>query len=178
MDELQPTEGREWRAPREKGITVKLPSGHVARLRPVGLDLLVRVGYVPSILGSYIIDMIERGKGELPKEATLDDEKEWFRFLDCLVELAFVSPKVVKDPQADDEISVDDVELGDKMEIWKLLGAPARELVSYFRQTEERPQAMAASEVHPPTGEPDLERDGVGQPAAGDAGPSDGDHGR
>lgn len=155
MAEQQPTSGREWRAPREQGLTVALPSGHVARIRPVGMDLVVRVGYIPGVLSNFIVQMIETGKGDLPTTANLDEEKEWFRFLDCLVELAFVSPKVVASPQAEDEISIDDVELADKMAIWRVLGAPARALVSYFQSQEERLSSVAASEVQPSTGQPD-----------------------
>lgn len=168
MDELQPTEGRVWRAPREKGITVKLPSGNVARIRPVGMDLVVRVGYIPGVLANTIVGMIETGHGEPPTSADLEEEKEWFRFLDCLCELAFVAPRIVKEPQADDEISIDDVELQDKMAIWRVLGAPARALVDYFQRQAQPVEAVANAEVHPSTGESD----------SGSAGLADGDHGR
>jgi hypothetical protein len=173
--DVRVTSGKVWRQARERGIEVTFRSGHTARIRPIGLDLLVRTGRVPSILESYVVQMIERGSGELPTEATLQDEAVWFDFLDCLCELAFVAPRVVAEPMADDEISVADIDLSDKMELWEVLGAPARLLADHFRSKQESPvAAVAASEAHAPTGEPDPGHPALGQPGAGHAGRADG----
>lgn len=178
MDDLTPTSGKAWRANREQGLLVTFKSGNVARIRPVGLDLLVRCGRVPDILQACIVQLIETGKGDLPREATLTDESAWFDFLNGLAELAFVSPRVVPEPQADDEISPWDIELADKMQLWEALGAPARALVHYFRSAAERVEPVAAPEVYPPAGQPDPGRETLGQPDAGDARRADGAHGR
>ena len=48
--EPQITSGVKWRQPREEGIIVPLPSGNVARLRPVALDVMISSGKLPDML--------------------------------------------------------------------------------------------------------------------------------
>jgi hypothetical protein len=168
------TSGKDWRAAREQGISVTFRSGNTARIRPVGLDLLVKTGRVPNVLEPMVVQLIETGRADTPASASLEDESAWFDFLNCLCELAFVQPRVVAEPQTEDEIGVWDISLSDKMQLWEVLGTPARMLASHFRQQETALAHLGTSEVHPSTGEQNPGDRALGQSNAGDGRPSDG----
>jgi hypothetical protein len=127
------TSGKTWREAREKGIEIELISGNSVALRPIELDFFLRVGHVPSALASVLNDAIN-GKAyklEVPEQERAEQSEEWIKFLNELVTFAFVNPKVVDAPQADDEISIDDVSYQDKLEVYGFFTRPARMLRSF-----------------------------------------------
>lgn len=126
--------GIEWRKARTEGIEFKFPSGMVAYVKPVGVDLFLKLGRVPDFLTPALIEALEIGKSAIPERKTLADELDWIKFVDSVTELAFVHPRVVAEPTGEDEITLEDVEWGDKLALVELLGAPRRKLESFRPQ--------------------------------------------
>jgi hypothetical protein len=126
--------GKEWRKAREDGIEFKFPSGMVANIKPVGVDLFLKLGRVPDFLTPALIEALEIGKSAIPQRKTLEDEQSWIEFVDSVAELAFVHPRIVKEPSGEDEIALEDVEWGDKIALVELLGSPRRKLESFRSQ--------------------------------------------
>jgi hypothetical protein len=56
------------------------------------------------------------------------------KLLSVVCKASFVSPRIVDDPQADDEISLEDVDFGDKMTVFNLAIAGAEALRSFRRR--------------------------------------------
>lgn len=120
---LRATAGRTWRAAREEGFEQLLPSGNVARLRPVALADLVAQGKVPDLLTPLVMRMAFEGIDAEPSELhDVERGQEWTAAVlatyAAVCRAAFVSPRIVDDPQADDEIAIDDVDLFDRASVF------------------------------------------------------------
>lgn len=142
MTQLTPTPGAAWRKPREVGETVRLPSGNIATLRPVALDQLMLSGKIPDLLTpiaakslwtetdtSSIADQVETAKG-------------FAELVNLIVPAAMLAPRIVEVAEADDEITLADIEFSDKIAIFQLATGGATVLKSFREQQEER---LAAS---------------------------------
>lgn len=136
----RPTRGTDWRRPREEGFTLELPSGNVARIRPVALDVLLRNGDVPDLLTPWVAKTIYEGvdTDELDKLLSVDTLVEqsegMLALIDAICAAAFVEPRIVEDPQADDEIAIADVELQDRGAVFSLAVLPAQALRSFLER--------------------------------------------
>lgn len=135
----KPTTGKSWRKSREEGELVPLSSGNTALLRPVSLDGLVRAGKIPNTLIQLVAEIMFSG-GEIKfndKEQAVELTTAWAELIELIVPLSMISPRVVDNPTADDEISLEDIDEPDKRTIVDLamLGAGS---MRNFRQFKER----------------------------------------
>ena len=130
----QPTRGIDWRKPREEGFLLALPSGNSAKIRPVALDVLLRQGKVPDLLTPFVAKMIYEGvdTDELDKllsvEKLAEQSDEMLALIDAICAAAFLEPRIVAEPQAEDEIAIEDVELADRGTVFSLAMLPANDL--------------------------------------------------
>lgn len=139
MTELREvTSGRTWRQPREEGFVKVLPSGNVARLRPVDMSVLLESGEIPDILTPMAVSAIMDG-ADTEKLANPDDlakhTTEMIRFFNLVCKAAFLEPRIVEVPQNDDEINIEDVELSDRSFVYALVTQPV-EVLRSFRLSE------------------------------------------
>lgn len=127
-----PTSGSEWRKPRTEGYLLKFPSGKVARVRPVGPEVFATLKRIPMVIG----DLLMGGTSEIEVDFA-DPVKlgEWIEVLNAIAKGCFVSPKIVDDPVADDEIALADIDLIDKVELFRIFGKPARAIESFCQQS-------------------------------------------
>ena len=136
MAKLKPTSGREWRRPREEGYALTLPSGNTAVIRPVALDVMLQQGEIPDVLtpivASTIWSEIKVDGDEVEANPTLG--LRMIGLFDIVARAAFVEPRVVDDPQADDEIAPSDLSLEDKGAVFQLAIQPARVLAKFCEQ--------------------------------------------
>ena len=163
MAELNVTSGKAWRRLREEGQLVELPSGFVARLRPVGLIELWKLGKIPDTLTSVVVELLTAQQMETEralKNAT-ENMKNIAALYDVVCTAAFIEPRVVDNPVADNEISADDIDQADKEYILSWVNAPAVALRRF------RPVEAANVDTVP-----------EGQPVPQAAQPSDGGNGR
>jgi len=136
----QPTKGTDWRKPREEGFLLDLPSGNVVRIRPVALDVLLRQGEIPDLLTPFVAKMVYQGVDTDELDSLLSAEKlteqstEMLVLIDAVVTAAFLEPRIVAEPQADDEISIADVELADRGTVFSLAVLPANELRRFLER--------------------------------------------
>ena len=135
-----PTRGTDWRKAREEGFILTLPSGNAARIRPVALDVLLRNGEIPDLLTPFVAQMVYEGvdTGELDKllsvEKLTESSTEMLTLIDAVVTAAFVEPHIVENPQADDEIAIEDVELADRGTVFSLAVLPANDLRRFLER--------------------------------------------
>jgi len=118
------TSASEWRKKREEGaIEITLPEyGDVVRIRPMDAAFFFRHGRIPDYLAPAINEMLATGTLKLPSP---ENNIEWLKWLDELVQFSFVDPKVVDDPHGEHEISIDDVGYSDKVYLYRLFGCSA-----------------------------------------------------
>jgi hypothetical protein len=140
------TSGKEWRKPREEGIEITFPSGNTARIRPVGSEWFLAQGNIPDLLTPIIAAEAE-GRDWMTDEKAVSSLAELGKsldFLNSMIKAFFVSPKVVENPQSDDEISPADVEYQDKLALMNFIGAPAVALRT-FRENQIRDAARVST---------------------------------
>lgn len=131
---VTPTSGRAWRKAREEGYIITLPSGNVAKLRPVALDVLITSGKLPDLLTPIAARTLwtEDSPQKIAEQAEL--AQGYAELVNVIVPAAFLSPRIVDSPQADDEISLDDLDFTDKVAVFNLCTAPAAALETFRNQ--------------------------------------------
>ena len=128
---LKITSAREFRRLRREGQLVELPSGMVARLRPVALiDLWRTAGNIPDALTSII--------AELVANQSLNPEKSEMtgQLIGAVGDLygmvcraAFITPAIVEAPRDEaEEIQLEDVTQADRQFVLAWASAPTNEL--------------------------------------------------
>jgi len=137
------TPASEFRKGREVGEVVTLPStNRKVRMRTVKMDRLLELGDIPDVLSNLVVESLY---GEMTNEKyrqffTLVERKEhaleMTRALKIVCTAALIEPKIVDDPQADDDISIDDLEYTERRVIFDLALLEASGL-SRFRQRQE-----------------------------------------
>lgn len=139
--ELKVVSGKLMRAYREEGARLAFPSGNVYRVRmPYVADLLKR-GNLPNPLITFIADTFFAGGSEDKYNAYLrqDGSQEAVQTvtdsLRAICEAVFIDPKVVDDPQADDEVAIADVPLVDQMWAFRLVFVPVQEVYPFRQQS-------------------------------------------
>ena len=162
-DELQVTPAAEWNRARE-GVVVRLPSGRVARLRPISFVLLVKLGRIPEGMVPLIAEIMQGERDDLPAATTLTDMQDRLAFLDAIAATAFVEPRVVdSDPVPDGCIHIDALDHADKEFAFSLLNQPLRALERFRDEQGHDVEPVGASEGHDAPGESTPEPDGVGE---------------
>lgn len=97
---------------RKDGQLITLSSGHTLRIARPSVNNLVKSGQLPSELANAAIKMQSGG--------TINDTdmKRYVEYNERIVKLSVVSPKIVDEPNYDnDEISVDDLDDNERSEI-------------------------------------------------------------
>lgn len=150
MTRLKPTSGKQWRRPREEGYAVTLPSGNVAVIRPVALDVMLQRGEIPDLLTPIAASMLwketEVDADTVEREPAL--ALRMMELFDVVARAAFLEPRIVDEPEAHDEIAPADLSLEDKGWVFQLAIQPARVLATFCEK-----QAAGVGSV--PTGEGD-----------------------
>lgn len=109
------TSGAEWRRLREEGQHVTLPSGNVARLRPVSFEELLRAGRIPNPLLSTLRRMmgLDRIEQNAPRDLAKETE-DMILLMEIVCKSAMLEPRIVDDPTEDDEIAFFDLTSADR----------------------------------------------------------------
>lgn len=139
--QLRPTPASRWRKVRREGVVIPLPSGNAARIRPVALDVMLAGGQIPDILSPLAAKT-------LWTEIELDQIGNVMELATGMADLvnlvcraAFVEPRIVDEPQGDDEVAIEDIDFHDRAAVFQLAIGPARDL-ELFRQRQAK--CMAA----------------------------------
>jgi hypothetical protein len=153
----KPTPGKTWRKLREEGVLIRLPSGNWASLRSISPEVIVKLGRIPDILTPVIAEELS-GKGTLREKLgnpqTLADLQANIEFVETVAEFAFVNPRIVADPQSDDEISIEDLSWDDKVFCVSLLGVPAQALERFRDEQARGVESLDTEQVNEPAAQP------------------------
>lgn len=109
------TPAAEWRVARQ-GVVKELPSGRRVRLRPVDVSLLLLEGDIPDLLTPVVLTMFY-GVGDVkdnPVASVLGTTRDEWPVINLICRVAFVEPRIVDEPQADDEIAIEDIDFLDR----------------------------------------------------------------
>lgn len=170
---LRATAGCAWREPRKLGILIELPSGNIARLRPVEPQALLKQGEIIDILTPLVAKMLFQGADAtaetiaqvLGEAITADADgdnaaqlkeaagrlADLERVCDIVCKAAFVDPCVVDEPADANEIAPDDIELADKIHVFTLAlrGAAALRHFRYEPRADVEPVPDEQGQLRP-----------------------------
>jgi hypothetical protein len=155
------TPASEFRRGREAGEIITLaPTGRVVRMRTVKPAHLLRLGTIPDVLTELVIKVLY-GKitdAEYREFFTLQERKEAVidlaESLRVVCTAALLEPRIVENPQADDEISIDDLEDSEQRIIFDLAMLEASSLSRFRQRQEELMEPVDDGESHELAAEP------------------------
>ncbi len=135
------TSAAEWRTAKLKGVVIELPSGHVVKVtRTLDLTSLVKQGHIPNPLAGLVNKMISTG-GALPPGEELSSEavNQMIDLVNINVAKCMIEPKCVVPPEdaeegwepEEDAISVEEMELSDRMFIFSFAQGAASDLQQF-----------------------------------------------
>lgn len=111
------TPASEFRRIGREGLVVTLESsGRVVRLRSVQLMRMLTAGKIPDPLTDYVASLVYGGD-EDDERTAVEKAKDWQAYLDLVVTAALMHPRVVDNPQGEDEIAIEDLEYAELVEI-------------------------------------------------------------
>jgi hypothetical protein len=140
-EELLVTQGKAMRAMREQGIILTFPSGNNYRVRVPGAAGLLKRGNLPNILITYATEMWYEGDSDGKRYENFiaaNDKSE--RALETIASFKvvcqemFMDPRIVDDPQGDDEITIDDLSPQDQTWAFWLAFIDAKALGTFRSQ--------------------------------------------
>jgi hypothetical protein len=137
IPDKQPTPALEWRRLVEsdkRGYVVELASGMQVRLRPVSIERMLRSGQIPDELSPIAGKSIWSEFSEDSVGTSTNMVLGMFDLLDLICMAAIIEPKIVEDPQADDELSIDDLGTDEKYEVYQLVTQPGWVLRKFCEQ--------------------------------------------
>lgn len=158
---LRVTSGKQWRERVRGGVVLRFPSGFVGRVRGVQPDALLTSGKIPDQLTPLIAALMD-GRADLEAPETIEALKAQTALVDAVCRSALVDPRIVDDPQADDEIGIGDLEWPDKQFLMGVLGATTRGLELFRDKQERNVVSVGSAEGHDAPGQPDTEAEAVG----------------
>lgn len=112
----------DWRKPREEGELVPLPSGNWVRIRPADVFKMIQSGVIPDFLSSVALKATwtEQNPAEIGESFELAEKYD--KLMEVIIPAIFAYPKVAvagHEP-AEDEITIDDIDLADRTAAFNL----------------------------------------------------------
>lgn len=140
--------GKELRRAREEGTDVPLStSGVWVTLRPVPLDKLLLSGDIPDFLTGIAASVVVEPNAEVPGlQDNLEVARRYIELINLIVPLALVHPRIVDDPQSDDECLLEDFSLVERGEILTLSMQPTKVLERFRDEQVRRLAALSKIE--------------------------------
>jgi len=114
---------QEWRAAREQGETVTLPSGQVATLRRVHLLDLIEAGKIPDELTSVVLQLID----DKIHKPSREDLSSYIEVVNLVCMAAFMDPPLAAEGSAV-ALGVEEVPFQDRAEVFRFCNEGARKL--------------------------------------------------
>jgi hypothetical protein len=159
--DLPVTPAFEFRSVRERGekITIK-STGRIVRMRTVKPAYLLRLGKIPDPLSELVMGILYGKITSAQYEAFFDiaerkeNAVELTESLRIVCTAALVEPRIVDDPQADNEIHIDDLEDREQRYIFDLALLEATDLSRFRRQQETDVEPVSQSETNEQQAEP------------------------
>lgn len=129
---LKITSAKEWRALRQEGVLIELPSGMTARLRPVSLIDLWAAGQIPDGLTTLVSELLTKGQVTEMVEAGQKSLDALVKLYTIVAKSAFLTPAVVDKARDNaEEIEIGDLTTEDREFVLRFANSPSAELRSF-----------------------------------------------
>lgn len=125
------TSGREWHETVRRGEIIELPSGATVRLRRLSVADVLCLGYIPDVISPAVTKAVIYGNTSAYSDW---GPQEFYELWGAICRGTFVEPRIVDNPQADDEIALSDVGTSDRVAVYQWAAGEAR----LFRKFPER----------------------------------------
>jgi hypothetical protein len=133
-EQLLATSGAAMRQLREKGVVLTFPSGYSYRVCMPGAAGMLKRGNLPNPLLAFVVDAFYNGMTPEKYQTFLsakDRAEDVLATLDALkvvCEAMFMEPRIVDEPQSDDECTIDDVPIDDREWAFRMMFYPVKEV--------------------------------------------------
>lgn len=120
-DDLIVTSGKAMRAARENGVVLPFPSGNNYRVRPPTTAALLRRGDLPNVLISFLVDVfyhsvtLQKVEDYITANQQREGALDLMRSFKVVCQEMFMEPKIVDEPQGENEAAIDDVPTEDQL---------------------------------------------------------------
>lgn len=155
---LKPSSGKELRRAREQGYVLPFPSGESYRIRPATAAGLLKRGKLPNVLLSFVVDALYNGTDgkKVDEFLTLSEKEEnaveFLASLQVVCEEMFMEPRIVASPQADDELTIDDIPIVDQAFAFTQAFRAAKEVLPFRAKQEADVGGVAEGQDDAPAG--------------------------
>lgn len=150
----------EWRKPHTEGFLIQLPySRKIVRVRPMGLDTVLSLGYIPNLLKDLIDDGLSGKPMKMPEVKSLQDMKDQLEVLDVICSGAIMEPEVLLIDPSDREgmrnlkpgqIAATHIDFLDKGWLLEMLNKPVEAFDSFRPEQERSVEPVQPGEEHSP----------------------------
>lgn len=142
---------KEWReqqrAIRTEGLPLELPSGLTVYVRNTTLAAVLTADGVPDSLTPIVAKLLSGGVEDIEKTGLEKILLADSVMSETVCRLTIISPRIVKNPQADDEIAIEDLDSEDRRVLRGLVELPARRLDSFCQEQKIALAALYAGEA-------------------------------
>ncbi len=121
-----------------QGVELTVPSGNVALVRPVGMQVFIQKGMIPNSLMPIVKGALAKGKVDKSFYDELDEKllADVIELMDAITCYCVVEPKVIPAPPEDEErnpnlLYVDEVDMEDKTFIFQFAVGGTKDLESF-----------------------------------------------
>ena len=152
-EELKVVSGTEWRERIEAGEVVQLAPGFVVRVRRPSLLMLMKTGRIPDSLSALVQGLIAQGTGD--RKWDYEGTTEMIALGEFLCRLAIVDPKIVENPQANNEIGMEHVPVAAKLNVISHIQENASQLIPFRQKPAGDVEAVSGDDGVQPEAEPD-----------------------
>lgn len=153
---LTVTSAKQLRAAREEGTVMPFPSGNAYRVRPPTTAGLLKRGDLPNVLLSFVVDVFHNGPSSTKVQAFLSPAEKRENTLDLLnsfrvvCEEMWMEPKIVANPQGDNEVAIDDIPAEDQLFAFQLTFLGVEGLRPFRGQPSIDVESVSGDESVPP----------------------------
>jgi hypothetical protein len=136
MDNRNLTPASHWKQRYDEGIEVEMPDGSIVRMRPtVDTTYLIATGKIPDGLTAIALEGLNFDSKD---KNALKDLGENIKRLNDLYQIVcietWIHPRIVDNPQKDDEISFKSLTKEEKEFTWNLINRPVSEWKRFLHQ--------------------------------------------
>jgi len=160
------TSASDWKKKKNFGVELRVPSGNVCLVRPVGLEAFISQGLIPNALMPIIQESMKTGESPELTEDMVSAEMmaAMVKLFDSVTVYVVQQPTVHPAPKPGEEreedlLYVDEVDLSDKMFIFNFAVGGTRSLEGFREELGERMELLL-----PVSGDEDSAERAAGDP--------------
>jgi hypothetical protein len=136
MDNRNLTPASHWKRNYEEGMEIEMPSGAIVRMRPtIDVTYLIATGAIPEGLTAIAMEGLNFDTKDKDAVKSLSENiKRLNELYQVVCTETWIHPRIVANPQADNEIAFNWITKEDKDFTWQLVNQPVSEWKRFLQK--------------------------------------------